>query len=269
MAFVQPKRKSPKATYIVGIIFGLLLAIIIFVLKSDVMFGKSVDYYDSLEGGVPKKGKYVELEVYAVIGNYAYTQSTTNGIPTGKSQHYIIWLEDGSLISLKTNNKKIIKELNDIADYTNDYLDYKRDDIPKSMKIKGTIGTMDSKIEGYYRDIVIDSIPYGFSPVYLEIDANETPTLFWGLFILFLVVGVGCIFGLASAIKKEKEMNTSGLGGFSNTYTPQTYDPNMFNHTTNGDNIDPNTGNPVLYTGDQGNNGHIDNLSGVDKDSFK
>lgn len=275
MAFVQPKRKSPKATYIIGAIFGFAIAVIIFALKSDVMFGKSVKLEDCLEGGVPKKGAYVELDVYATFGDYAYTKHTTNGIPTGKDKHYVIWTvdnnfneKDNHIIGLKTNNKKLIKELDTIADYTWDYAYYVRDDLPKSVKVKGTISTMDSKIEGYYREAVND-LEAGEITYYLEIDTTETPTLFWTIFIVFLAVGVGCTIALVATIKKDKVMNTSGLGGFGDTYTPQTYDPNMFNHTTAGDNIDPNTGNPVLYTGDQGNNGHVDNLSGIDKDSFK
>ena len=269
MAFVQPKRKNSKVGLIVGTIFFFFITILLFVIQKDVIFDNSVKFYDSFESGKPKKGSFVELTVDGVIGNYAETKHTTNGVPTGKDQHFIIWLDNDNFISLKTNNKKLIKELNEISDYTWDYVDGLRTDLPKKITIKGSIESMDSEMTGFYNDWIIDEMDCGDRAYYLEIDTTETPGTYRLMVGIFAVLGIGCLIALIFSIKKEKEMNTSGLGGFNNTYTPQTYDPNMFNHTTAGDNIDPNTGNPVLYTGDQGNNGHVDNLSGIDKDSFK
>lgn len=195
--FNQKETKAVKNS-IICITFFSLLAIVWFYINKDVIFDNSTDFYEleSSDKGI-QKDKYVSLEVNCVLGNYAETKHYTNLIPTGKDQHFILLLANNDIISLKANNKKQIRMLNDICDDTINYLEHINEgstatSLTKKMTVKGVIHTINPEIEDYYVQVLNQiGISYENHTIYyVELDAasNRTSTISYLLIILIFVV---------------------------------------------------------------------------------
>ena len=200
------KKKLSQSVYgILGIALFTIVGIMLFITRKDVLFDNPVDFYDVYYDGDLAKDQYVELYVDGVVGNYAETQHTVNFIPTGTDQHYLIWLDDDTFISVAVKDKELISQLDKIADNTWAYINYETDYLDKSTTIKGVVESMDSEIQGYC-NTWLDELEISRSNMtYLQIDTTETPkaTLFYLLFCVLMVVV--SIFLLVSSLKKEKE----------------------------------------------------------------
>lgn len=201
------KKSNPIVTYVIGIIFCAVMCILAFVVNKDVILDNYTEFYSMEEKEGVKKDAYVELYVDGVIGNYAETTHTVNFIPTGKDQHYMLWLSNDEIISLTVKDKKLIAKLDEICDDTWDYIESESEEYNvKGTTVKGVINTLDPEIEGYYKQWLNETgiAEAGLDVNYVAIDTTKTRgnSLFMVLF--FLAGGVACVVGLVISIKKKK-----------------------------------------------------------------
>lgn len=187
----QKKKMGQTAGGVICLILFTLMAAFLIFVEGDVLFGKSENFYDLEAKEGIQKDQYVSIPVDAVLANYAETKHTVNFIPVGKDQHFIIWLNGDSMISLTIKNKKTVKELNKICDQTWDYLDGVTDSLPDTITLRGVIHTMDSEIEGYYDD-ALDMIGVSDTDMnvyYVTIDCTETQfkTVCYLLFCILMI----------------------------------------------------------------------------------
>ncbi len=162
----------------------------------------------------------------AALDWYAETKHYTNGIPTGKDKHCVIWLSDYEFISLTVKGKKNIEKLDKIIDETWEYLNYETDELPSKVTFKGELTTMDSEISDYFYDYAqwqgLTS-ENGYTVYYMTIDATTTQAggILWILGAA-LIEGL-IIFALIKTIKDNKEeklAEAARLANANSTYTP-------------------------------------------------
>ena len=102
---------------IMGAVFVIIGVLILATHAGYMLKGECLKLEDYFNGPYPV-GEYVEFDVNSVLGNYAETKHTTNGIPTGTDQYFVVWTDDDSFISIKVKNKKDVETLNNIVDET-------------------------------------------------------------------------------------------------------------------------------------------------------
>lgn len=204
MIKASEKKTNPKFSAILGIVVGLIFVVALVVIYRDVLTGNAVNINDLLENNTLEKDKYVEMHIDGVIGNYAETKHTVNFIPVGTDQHYIIWLDNDQFISLATQDKNLMKRLDEITTATWDYNDGVIDELPEAVVVRGIVHSMDPEIRGYI-DQWANEIGISDSIIYLSVDNTETPTKAWLEILLFLAISVASTIALISIIKKEKE----------------------------------------------------------------
>ena len=149
------KKKGPSiATLIVPVLF-LAFGIISLILYSDLIFGIKVSNINKfLQQGTVEanEGSFVEMDIDAVLDNFAETSHKRNGITIGKDQHYLVWLDDDSMIAVSVKSKKDVNAMNDIMDKTWDVLDEKADDFTDTpLHLKGKLRKMSSEMKNYYQ----------------------------------------------------------------------------------------------------------------------
>lgn len=198
---------------IVGLVFGVIIVTAIIALyvgtHIDLMFKEPQDLIELIsEEGEPVKDAYVSLEVDAVVECYAETKHRINGIiPAGTDRHYILWLTDGSFISLQAKGKKDIEALDKIMDQTYDALFVENAPVPDTYELTGVISTMDSEIQGYYRQTLnLWGIDTTVGQIYyVQLDETQTKLSSWLMMGFFVVIDIICIIALVSSIKESKE----------------------------------------------------------------
>lgn len=128
---------------------------------AKIMGGTRVDFYHKYYGSGFDERDNVSIEVFTVLGNYAETEHTYGIIPIGKDQHYIVWLEDGSVISISTSNLFQKKELEKLYKATWDYFESEDGHFDYSCvkTFNGTIGKLNSELDGFYRSY-LDELGY-------------------------------------------------------------------------------------------------------------
>ena len=149
------KKKGPSiATLIVPIMF-LAFGIISLILYSDLIFGTKVTNINKLlqQGTVGANlDSFVELNVDAVIDNFAETSHKRNGFTIGKDQHFLVWLDDDSMIAVSVKSKSDVKAMEDIMDKTWDYIDGKTDTFTDTpLHLKGKLQNMSPEMKGFYQ----------------------------------------------------------------------------------------------------------------------
>ena len=235
-------KANDKITGIICAVFFIFLAVMLCIIDKDVLADNATDLYDLIDDNAELKDQYVELYVDGVIGNYAETEHKINGIiPSGTDQHYLLWLDDGTFISLTTRNKDLMSKLDAICDNTWDYIDYKTDVLDKSITIKGKIGSMDTEIKGFCNEW-LDQLEVSHSDMrYVSINADTSRGSVLGYVgICLLLAGVG-VFVFINAVNNEKKA----------AYNAQVVS------SYQAMNNDPETDNTLNETG-----------SGIDKDTF-
>ena len=180
------------------LIFGIILlaiGLLCLASESEMIFGTEVSNINkllsehSLESNLDS---YIELDIDAVLDNFAEMTHKTYGITTGKDQYYIIWLDDDSMIALSANGKNA-KELDRIMDETWDYVDEKTEDLTADrLHIKGKLVNLTLDEKKYYQESLDD---LGLTPDsrdlhYYKIDCTDSQ-----LFLILMVV-VLCGLGL-------------------------------------------------------------------------
>ncbi len=216
---------------IVGVLFFTFAAVFIGVTEGSYMFAGKCENVNTIltsSNIEDYKGKHVSIDIHGVIENYAETKHKTNGITTGTDQHYIIWLDDGSMISLRTKKKKNIEQLNNIMNDTWDYLDKKRDSgTDNPLYIEAEVSTMDSEIKGFY-DEMLDYYGISDSNVvvhYVELDTTKTKGSLLGEFFAFVFFGLLCLAAVVLHFKKPRVKKAADDTFVPETYNPETYKP--------------------------------------------
>lgn len=205
--------KEQKKGSIGALIFGVIIIGVIIALyvgtHIDLMFHKPVDLMEHIaEEGEPVKGTYVSVGVDGVADCYAETKHRINGIiPIGTDTHYILWLDDGSFISMQAKGKKDIEKLNEIMDETYKYINETTDTLPPKYEMCGVISTMDPEISDYYRqDLSYMGISAANATVYyVQIDETQTKLSAWLMMGFFVIIEIVCVFALVKEIKEKKQ----------------------------------------------------------------
>ena len=195
------KKQSPSWVLLVGAIFFLALAILCVILYSDLMFGTKVSNINKLlqQGTLESNsGSYVEMDIDAVLDNFAETSHKKYGITIGKEQHYLVWLDDDSMIAVSVKGSKNVDAMNEIMEKTWDWVDGKTEDLTDTpLHLKGKIGKMDTELKTYFQQSLNH---FGITSAdrdihYYQIDCTDSRLMtmlmtafFFVLFILFVVL---------------------------------------------------------------------------------
>lgn len=207
--------KQNKSGGIVGsvimIIVCAFLTFVLFVSEMDNLFGEPRDLNAILaDGASPQKGEYVSVGVDAVVDWYAETTYKINGIiPAGKKQHCILWLDDGSFISMTVKGKNV-DTVNRLINETEKYLNRETEYLPTPVVFTGKISSIGTEVNQYWHEGLSY---YGISEydpeltVYsLTIDTTETKTQMWLMIALFGALTILFVIILIANIKKKKKI---------------------------------------------------------------
>ena len=176
---IQSNNKSNRGTKIMMTIFGvflLFIASIPFISYGSYMFGgkpKELNdiLFDNQSDISNYNNKFVSADIDRILDIYAETSHSYGFIPVGKENHYILWVGNGSLMSLAISGKKeeIESIINATWDYLNEESEYLTD---KPLHVEGVITSLSGDVRKYY-DEVLDYYEIDSSVVdvqYYEID---------------------------------------------------------------------------------------------------
>ena len=217
---VQSNNKKNTLNKIIMIVFGVFMligALVPFISYGSYMFGgKSKELKEILyrEDLYSYKDKFVSADIDAVIDVYAETKRTYNFIPVGKENHYILWLDDGSMMSLAISGKD--KEIEEIINSTWDYLDEKSDYLTdKPLHVQGVIKSLGGDVRKYFDEALeYFGIDESVATIhYYEIDATESRLLNWVTSLIMLSIG-GLL--LYTAFAKPKNTNSNEIENIDN-----------------------------------------------------
>ncbi len=205
-------KKQNKKTSVVLLIVGILflgLAVFFAAIKGNYMLtGKAWEINDLLLANTfdSHKGDTVRVKVDAVIENYAETKHTTNGIPTGTDQHYVVWLDDDSVISVVVPGKKSA-DLDRVMDETWSYLNDEAEQLTTNpVTIEGELTSLTGELRGFF-DEAVDyySLDDNFEIRYYQIDTTNSRLMMILEELLFLALGIIpiCLFIFGKKAEKK------------------------------------------------------------------
>ncbi len=193
----KQKKSGGWILLILGIVF-FLFASVFTISESEMIFGKKVSNINKfLEQGTLAENldSYIEIDVDAVLDNFAERTHKTYGITTGKDQYYLIWLDDDSMIALTANGKKAIAELERVYDETWDYLDEKAAYLTENpVHLKGKLVSMGDDVKKFYQES-LDYLEVSSADrdiYYYVIDCNDSQLLLIGVAVV--------LFGLSALL---------------------------------------------------------------------
>ncbi len=208
------KRQKTSSQYKTSMILSIILALVLLVFTvvyvgmnfNYMVLGKSIDLNQQLrEGKSPEKGDLVTFEVRYVLGNFAETKHKINGIiPTGTDEHYVVVLDDNSLMAVSVSGSKDVDAMNKLESETKAYL-ADTDDISKiptsTIKLTGRLETMHSEIQKYYNQALSTLSTYTIHNMTLNATHGRLSMFMITFFLLALLV----VF-IFSAIQSKKKM---------------------------------------------------------------
>jgi len=223
------KTKGPSlATLIVPVMF-LAFGIISLILYSDLIFGTKVTNINKLlqQGTVGANvDSFVEMDIDAVLDNFAETSHKRNGFTVGKDQHFLVWLDDDSMIAVSVKSKSDVKAMEDIMEKTWDYLDEKADDFTDTpLHLKGKLQKMGTEMKGYYQK----SLDYfGLTSAdrdihYYVVDCTDSQLLAILVTAFFFVVAIPMLVSFISGRAKAKRAALEAEVEADMGYTYQPY----------------------------------------------
>ena len=231
------EKKSIVGNVICVVLFGVMVVVYLLT-QSNVMFCTNPqDLMDLIEeDGEPTKGEYVKVNVDAVVDWYAETEHKINGfIPAGKEWHCILWLEDGSFISMTVKGKKTYELVEEIMQDTWTSLDLQADYLHTPVVFKGRISSISPEVRDYYDD----ALSYagiseydGYKIYYVDINTTTNTLSAWLMFLGVVAIEVGAVLLLIKEIKHNKQIKA--MPEVSTAYTDNTLDPifgNMYKST--------------------------------------
>ena len=205
--------KNQNKGSVVATLIGMIVVAFIIVLyvstHVDLLLHEPQDLMEHIsEAGAPEKDTYVSIGVDAVVECYAETKHTINGfIPAGTDTHYLLWLDDGSFISLQAKGKKDIEKLNSIMNQTQKYIFGNADDLPAKYELNGVITTMDREIEDYYRQALSSwDIDSSVGKIYyVQIDETQGKLGAWLMVGFLVIIEIIIIIGFIGAVQDKKQ----------------------------------------------------------------
>ena len=202
--------KSSMIIFIILTVFFLGCAAVYAAFNWNYMvLGETVNLNSSAAQGIaPVNGDYATLNVRFVLGNYAETKHTYGFIPIGTEQHYVVILDDGSLMSLTLKNKSDIEQLEAMVDPTWDYLTEDGDYPLASIEMTGKIKNMDSEVRGFYKEALnkVGATTAVFPNIYeLTLDATDSRLFCFLVTGFLLLLAVGCFVLVMASKKKIRE----------------------------------------------------------------
>ncbi len=210
---MKERKNSIVGWWIAVILIGLLMVLYIVTQKDFLFASEPTDIMDLIEeDGEATKDAYVSVGVDGVVEHYAEMKHSINGIiPIGTDDYYLLWLDDGSFISLTAKGKKNTEKLQKLMNDTHSYIYGQSEFLPDKVEFKGRISTMDSEIEGYYKDALYlweISESDGLTIHYVTIDTTETPLKAWLMWGFFAIIEVICVIALIKEIKERKALKS-------------------------------------------------------------
>ena len=202
--------KSSMIIFIILTVFFLGCAAVYAAFNWNYMvLGETVNLNSSAAQGIaPVNGDYATLNVRFVLGNYAETKHTYGFIPIGTEQHYVVILDDGSLMSLTLKNKSDIEQLEAMVDPTWAYLTEDGDYPLASIEMTGKIKNMDSEVRGFYKEALnkVGATTAVFPNIYeLTLDATDSRLFCFLVTGFLLLLAVGCFVLVMASKKKIRE----------------------------------------------------------------
>lgn len=192
--------------------FMILVGAYLFIGERDYILNGARNINKMIRDKSLKANEFTEITVDASFGVYAETEHTICGfIPAGKEKHYIIWREDGSLISLAAKSKKTIEELEDIVEQTEAYVNGNSTDLSKSITLSGRVKILYGELRTQY-DEALDylGVDSGADVYIIDIDTTDNRVSLLCRYGLMIVIGlfltVVAIFYLKKLKKKENNM---------------------------------------------------------------
>lgn len=222
------------------VIIGLALLGFLIDILSSIFAGQYIDFYEISRDNI-EPGTNVELYVDAVLDNYAYMSHTTNSIKTSVDEYYVIWLDDGDVISVSVNNEKTKKQFEELYEYTWNYLDNGGEwNPPYYISVKGKISKITGEMADFYQES-LDYMGYGEDNgniLFLNIDGTKVARTHIIELIFFGIVEIILVVVLVMTIRKNKKVAAaeaeaamragkySQVPGFedNNTYEPVGFD---------------------------------------------
>ncbi len=210
--------RATIGSLIVGAIF-IILAVVMTLVNNELLFKREVTDLNKLlsQGSVSSNiGSMVTVKVDAVLDNFAETTHTRNGFTTGKDQHFVIWLDDDSMIAVSVNKKDEIDALERIMDETWDYIEEKANDFTKQpVELRGKLSEMSVAIRGYYKDSLtrMGATSDTYTLYYYTIDCTES-ALLSGIIIVFLfVLGFSNVISFIITKRRQRAASVSMFAG--------------------------------------------------------
>ena len=222
--------KQTKTAMIIFIVIAIVLVLIGAIVTIGtwdyMILGKTVNLNEtSAAGQAPQKGDYATFNVRFVLGNYAETKHTINGfIPAGTEQHYVIILDDGSLMSLTLKNKSDIEKLEAMVDPTWNYLTGEGEYPLQVIEMTGQIKSSNSEIRGYFNDALrkvgatTDIFPHIYDD--LTLDATDSRLHYFIIVGVILLLAAGCIVLVFVSKKKLKQLKNIQAIAVENSSDP-------------------------------------------------
>lgn len=216
---MRSRAKNEKMSSIVFmIIIGPILILggiyVFFSNASYYIFGKTYDLDQMIRNNESwPVDKFGTLTVNSCLGNYAETKHMINGIiPAGKDEHYILFLEDDTFVSVSVKGKKNIDALERVTDETWESEDFYA---AAPVALTGIIRTGSSyEIRGYYKDALEQlGVDTEDSNVvrWVTFDATETRLGGWVLFLGISAIGIVCIWSGLDSLKKRRQRDTENV----------------------------------------------------------
>ena len=200
--------KQTKTAIILSIVLAVLLflgAVGFTIGTWDYMVkGETISLSDRLaDGTFPQLNDHVNYTVHAVLGKYAETKHTWGFIPMGREYHYIILLEDNSVVSL-TAKGSLCDELDKNQELTIAYLQSQgTTEMPQTIEVTGTIHNMDPKIKQYYKETLSSIGATGEVDVH-EYTLDTTDTRFSNFCIVLMLLGGSIIFIILAIVSRKR-----------------------------------------------------------------
>lgn len=216
-------------------------AVLTYIGAMDLIRGsKTPVNFDSLLASDVQKGMIVEGDLYANLGAFMESYTTTNGVKTGSSNYtYLIPIGSEEYMGLYSGNSSMQEELDAQTDATFNYLTGITSTDPVSVHFKGRVIGMDSKEKGYMHDYMIDM---GFTEseitdytinYYIKCENYDGGLIEMGIGIVCLLIGAAIILvPMLSARKAQDVMfaqesssvGTSPLNDDFDSFQSENYD---------------------------------------------
>ena len=206
----QKKQQNPVFCLVLGIIL-LIFAVVFLIGEIGFLTSGYEDLNQAALAGTFEEleGKAVAIDVDAVLETFAETSHQWNGITIGKDRHYLLWLDDNSILAASANGKPA-KALDALIDLTWEFIDGNAAELTKDkVALKGKLNPLEGDLLKYYKECLeeMGAADAGMEIRYYQIDCSNPKTLTM-LEILLLAVLSSVMFAVyfAGRANRKKEL---------------------------------------------------------------